>query len=237
MRLCALLSGGKDSNYALYKAIMEGHDIVCVIVVKPRKDDSWLFHSIYPEIAVLQAKSMGFQNNIYLLEVSGDKELEVAELGEQLSKLKRYIDFEGLVCGAISSRYQLTRFGAIAKRLGVELYAPLWGVDQGQYMKRLVTDGFVFIITKISTMGLPKSFLAKPLTINHIDKIIELSQRYGFNPAFEGGEAETLVIDAPHYAYRVCIEGETESLSEFEHIVKIRRYWLGLKSSNCLYIQ
>lgn len=237
MRLCALLSGGKDSNYALYKALIEGHDVECVIVVKPRKDDSWLFHSVYPEIAILQAKSIGIRNNIYLFNVSGDKDLEILEFEHQLSMLKRVIDFDGLICGAISSRYQLTRFENIARKFNLKLYTPLWGVDQSSYMRKLVTEGFIFIITKISTMGLPKSFLAKPITVEHVEEIIRLSHKYGFNPAFEGGEAETLVIDAPHYLSKICIEGDTRSVSEFEHIVRISRYWLGEKNTDCLFVK
>lgn len=236
MKLCALLSGGKDSNYALYKAINEGYEIVCIVVVKPRKEDSWLFHSIYPELALLQTEAMGMHNKVFIVEVSGEKEVEVEELKTWMIKLKERIDFDGLVCGTIASMYQLKRFEKIAKNLGVKLYAPIWNVDQEYYLRRLLLEGFVFIITKISTMGLPKKFLAKPITIELVEKIIELSRKYGFNPAFEGGEAETLVIDAPHYRYKLCIEGVTETISEFEHVLRIHRYWLSDKKSECLIV-
>lgn len=236
MRLCALLSGGKDSNYALYKAIKEGHEVACIIVVKPKKEDSWLFHSIYPELAVLQANAMGFYDRVHLVEVSGEKDVELKEFESHIIALREYINFDGILCGAISSRYQLSRFELIAKKIGVKLYAPLWGVDQEQYMRLLVKEGFIFIITKISTMGLSREFIARPLTIEHVENIIKLSQRYRFNPAFEGGEAETLVIDAPHFNYRLCLEGTVKSFSEFEHIFEIRRFWLGMKNLECLFV-
>lgn len=235
MRLCVLLSGGKDSNYTLYKAILENHEIVCIVIVKPRKEDSWLFHSIYPEIAILQAHAMGLQDKAYVIEVSGEKELELLEFERQLYELKNLREFDAIALGVILSRYQLTRFEKIAKSLNLMLYTPLWSIDQYYYMRKLVEEGFVFIITKISTMGLTRDFLFKPITLEHVEKIILLSRIYGFNPSFDGGEAETLVIDAPHYKYKICIEGDTESRSEFEHIVKIRRYWLSEKdSTNCI---
>lgn len=236
MKLCALLSGGKDSNYALYKALNEGHEVSCIVVVKPKREDSWLFHSVYPELALLQAEAMGIRDRAFVVEVSGEKEREVEELETWMTKLKSTTSFDGLVCGAISSTYQLKRFERIARKLDVKLYAPLWSIDQEQYLRRLVSEGFVFIITKISTMGLPKRFLAKPITVEHVESIIELSRRYKFNPAFEGGEAETLVIDAPHYKYKLCIEGVTVTISEFEHLLKIHRYWLGGKGLDCLLI-
>ncbi|MEM0501400.1 MAG: ATP-binding protein, partial [Ignisphaera sp.] len=74
------------------------------------------------------------------------------------------------------------------------------------------------------------------ITKSDVEAIVTLSRRYGFNAAFEGGEAETLVIDAPHYRSRICIDGEILTVSEFEHMVKIKRYWLGEKNSNCLTI-
>jgi len=236
LRLCALLSGGKDSNYALYKALKEGHEVVCITVVKPKKEDSWLFHSVYPELAILQANAMGFHDKVHLVEVSGEKDVELNEFESHIIALRKHINFDGILCGAISSRYQLSRFELIAKKIGVELYAPLWGVDQEQYMRLLVKEGFIFIITKISTMGLSREFIARPITLEHVENMIKLSQKYRFNPAFEGGEAETLVLDAPHFNYRLCLEGTVKSLSEFEHFFEIRRYWLGMKNSECLVV-
>uniref|UniRef100_A0A7C2VM79 Diphthine--ammonia ligase n=1 Tax=Ignisphaera aggregans TaxID=334771 RepID=A0A7C2VM79_9CREN len=237
MKFCALLSGGKDSNYALYRALKEGHTLACVVIVKPIRDDSWLFHAVYPEIALLQAEAMGLEKEkVFLFEVSGEKETEVSELENYMVKLRKEIDFDTILCGAISSRYQLTRFEKIAGRLGVKVYSPLWGIDQEKYMKQLVEEGFVFVITKIMSMGLPPDFLAKPIDLIHVEKIINLSRLYGFNPAFEGGEAETLVVEAPHYRYSICIEGVRESLTEFEHVFKISKYWLGEKGRTCVAI-
>ncbi|MEM4694599.1 MAG: diphthine--ammonia ligase [Ignisphaera sp.] len=236
MRICALLSGGKDSNYALYRALQEGLDIGCIIVVKSARNDSWLFHTVYPELAVLQAEAMGLRDRVYIVEVSGEKDKEFIEFKEALSKLKSTVDFDGLLCGAIASQYQLSRFKKVSEALGLELYAPLWGIDQVEYMRKLVEEGFVFIISKISTMGLPRAFLGVPVDKSIVEKIIVLAQKYGFNPSFEGGEAETLVVTAPHYVNDICIEGSRNSLSEFEHIIEIHRYWLGKKGSNCLSI-
>lgn len=232
-----MLSGGKDSNYTLYRAIREGYEISCIIVVKPRKDDSWLFHSVYPELALLQAYAMGFRNKTFMVEVSGEKDLELVEFEEFVKNLKKEVDFDGIAYGTILSKYQLKRFEYIAKKLGVSVYAPLWGLDQENYLRMLIREGFEFLITKISAMGLPREFMLKPLSSEHVEKIIELSRRYGFNPAFEGGEAETLVVNAPHYNYKLCLEGVVVSLSEFEHLLKVNKCWLGLKSSECISIK
>ncbi|HXX05245.1 MAG TPA: ATP-binding protein, partial [Candidatus Bathyarchaeia archaeon] len=50
MKLCALFSGGKDSTFAIYQARLDGHEIVCLVTVYPRSEDSHLLH--YPNIGI-----------------------------------------------------------------------------------------------------------------------------------------------------------------------------------------
>ncbi|RLG72167.1 MAG: ATP-binding protein, partial [Thermoprotei archaeon] len=50
MRFAALFSGGKDSTYALHLAMLKGLEIVCLITLKPLREDSWMFH--YPSVEI-----------------------------------------------------------------------------------------------------------------------------------------------------------------------------------------
>ncbi|MFN4046314.1 MAG: diphthine--ammonia ligase [Acidilobaceae archaeon] len=233
-RFCALLSGGKDSNYTLYSALREGWTLECIVVVHPRRLDSWMFHSIATRVALLQAEAMGYIGKTYSFEVSGVKEVEVEELEEALKTLKEKLDFDTIVAGAIASRYQRSRLEALASGLNVKLYSPSWGLDQESYMRRIVREGFKFIIVSITTMGLPSSLLGKPIGEAEVEEIIRLSRKHGFNPAFEGGEAETLVYDAPHYSRSVCIRGRRVKVREFEYIVEVEDAWLGVKGGECI---
>ena len=44
MRVACLFSGGKDSVFALYKAVQAGHKVSCLITIKPKRNDSYMFH-------------------------------------------------------------------------------------------------------------------------------------------------------------------------------------------------
>ena len=44
MKIGALISGGKDSIYAAYKESKK-HELVCLISLKSKRDDSYMFHS------------------------------------------------------------------------------------------------------------------------------------------------------------------------------------------------
>ncbi len=229
MRFCSLLSGGKDSNYALYRALREGYEPACILVARPRARDSWMFHVPNVELALLQAEAMGLRHIARLVEVSGVKEREVKELWEALERLHREVGFEMITVGALASRYQYRRIERIADSLGVEVYAPAWLMDQEEYLRLLVDEGIKFVITRISTMGLPHRLLGAPIGQREVEEIIQASKKHGFNPAFEGGEAETLVVDAPHYRARLRLRAASRVLSDFEAELVIEDAWLEWK--------
>ena len=72
-------------------------------------------------------------------------------------------------------------------------------------MNDLINSGFKFILTSVSSDGLDETWLGKIITISDVLRLSELSDKYGFNLTFEGGEAETFVVDCPLYSYPIKI--------------------------------
>ncbi len=230
-RLCGLVSGGKDSNYAFYTAIREGARPVCILAVEPERQDSWMFHVPHVRLVVYQARAMGLEDILIVRRVSGIKEREVEELARILEEVRGETGFEALSVGVLASRYQERRIRAIAERLGVEVWAPAWDADPEEYMRLLVREGFRFIITRISVMGLPPRLLGRVIGEEEVEEIIRLSRKYGFHAAFEGGEAETLVVDAPHYRSRLRVHGRPVRLGPYEWELAVDRVELEPKQS------
>lgn len=234
-RFCSLLSGGKDSNYALYTALKSGMKPSCILVVTPARNDSWMFHTPYTSLAELQVESMGLREYLVRLTVSGRKEEEVDELEDALVSLWEERGFDTIVVGALASRYQYTRIKRIADRIGAQIFAPAWQADPEEYMRRLVGEGLKFILIRISVMGLPQSLLGRPIGPGEVEEIIRLSRKYGFHPAFEGGEAETLVYDAPHYSRKLCIEAERIREAPYTYTLNIKNVRLaGKDEGECI---
>jgi len=226
-RACALFSGGKDSSFALWKAILEGFDVDCIMTVRPDRPDSWMFHHPIVEVVKLQLKAMGYSGRHYVVSVSGVKESEVDELEEALSRVRSETPFETLVVGGIASEYQRRRFARIASRLGVGLYSPQWGMNPEEYMRMLVRSGFKFILTEIKTMGLPPNIMGVVVDEGLLDEILHRSKKYGFNPAFEGGEAETLVVYQPLFrGKRLCLEGSVVREAPYTYRLAIREAYI-----------
>lgn len=206
MANACLFSGGKDSTLALHKARASGINIDLLLTMLPENKASYMFH--YPNLrfAEMQAEAMGISHRFFNTE--GKKEEELKDLEKALKE--NGVDL--LVTGATYSRYQFERIGAIAKRLGIENLAPLWHIDPLLELNELSRD-FNAIVTSVSAEGFDDSFLGARIDQLMISKLIVLNQKYSVNMLFEGGEAESFVLDAPLFKKRIEV---TRSRKEWE---------------------
>lgn len=216
LKAASLLSGGKDSNFALHWALSHGLEVCCTVTLKPPEDSELLqFPSV--ELAKLQAEAMGLPS-VYAEGEEG--------LLEELLRRAKEMGATHVVSGALLSDYQRQRMGLTARRLGLVPVNPLWRIDQEEYMRMLIRNGFKFILIRVAAYGLGPEFLGKTVDEEMMEEIIERAKRYGFNPAFEGGEAETLVLRAPAYKKELKVKGRVVSRGGGDWIYKIERAWL-----------
>jgi diphthine-ammonia ligase len=221
VKLAALYSGGKDSTFAISCAQEMGHRVACLITMHPIADDSALFH--YPNSWVTEYLADAMQIPLVGFQVSGSsKEDEVNALEEAIVQVKLLYGIEGIVHGGISSNYQKQAFEQVCVRQGIAAVAPLWGSDPERYITELVNRGFHIIIAGVSTMGLDKKWLGRELDEESIAKLASISKKCGFNLTFEGGEAETLVIDCPLYWKKLQINAATTCWDGQRGIFEIR---------------
>ena len=200
MRIAALLSGGKDSTYALYLLQQQGWEIASLLTVIPKAEDSYMFH--YPNIrwTSLQAEAMGIPINYR--ESEGLKEAELKDIEE----LMRGEDVDGFVCGTIASDYQWSRLNEICHRLGKPLHAPLWRKDQVILLEDMVHAGFKFMIAGVYAQGFDEGWLGKIITQQSIRELEKLRDKYRISVSGEGGEIETFVLDGPNFSKMIHVE-------------------------------
>jgi diphthine-ammonia ligase len=196
MRLLSLYSGGKDSTYALVKAQEMGHDICCLLTMQPDTDASLLFH--YPNSWVtsylgeaMRIPSLGFAAP------SGTREDESKSLEQAIIAIKSLHEIHGVVHGGIFSTFQSKIVQKICRKHNLTVVAPLWHTEQCEYMDLLLEKNFQIKIVSVSAMGLDERWLGISLDPQALNRLKRLSQKYSFSLCFEGGEAETLVVDCP----------------------------------------
>jgi predicted ATP pyrophosphatase (TIGR00289 family) len=199
MRVAVLATGGKDSALALYKAMNAGYEIKYLVSMIPLSEDSWMFH--YPNINLVDLFAEAVEFPFVKAETSGVKEKEV----EDLKRLIENLDIDGVVSGAIASTYQKTRIEEICKELKLECIAPLWHVDPLALLKEILDLKFETIITGVYAYGFNKKWLGRKIDHATIEDLKELNRQYGVSLVGEGGEYETLVLDAQFFKKRIKI--------------------------------
>lgn len=202
MDSAVLFSGGKDSTLALYKALENGDNVRYLLSMKSKNSSSYMFHVPNIDLTDLIAEAV----NIPLIkgETNGIKEEELMDLKREFEFLKLN-GIERIYTGALYSNYQKSRIEKIADELKMEVISPFWHVDEEEYMKMIVDLGFDVIICGVYAYGLDESFLGRHIDYNLIEDIKNISKKVPVNLAFEGGEAETFVLDGPIFNKRIKI--------------------------------
>ncbi|MEM3627302.1 MAG: TIGR00289 family protein [Candidatus Bathyarchaeia archaeon] len=199
MRVAVLATGGKDSTLALHNVLCRGYEVKYLVSMIPLREDSWMFH--YPNIRLVHLFAEAVEIPLVSAETSGVKEEEVEDLKRLIGKL----DVDALVSGAVASNYQKTRVEGICRQLGLKCLTPLWHKDPLEILNGILNLKFDVIITGVYAYGFSGEWLGRKIDKAAIEALTELNKRYGVSLVGEGGEYETLVLDAPFFKKRIKI--------------------------------
>jgi predicted ATP pyrophosphatase (TIGR00289 family) len=207
MKLAALISGGKDSMFSIHRALQAGHEVTHLVTIIPDNKDSYMFHSANIHLTELISGACGIP--LVSETSSGEKEKELSDLKRALS----HVDVEGVIAGAIESEYQASRVRNICDELGLELYAPLWH-NEPESLVREMAGCMDIRMVKVAAGGLDESWLGRRFDDKLVDDLLALHRKYRIHLAGEGGEYETLVLDAPFFRKRI-------------ELLEVERVWMG----------
>jgi diphthine-ammonia ligase len=196
MSWAALTSGGKDSILACQKAIDNGKDVGYLVTVRPENKDSYMFHSANLDAVMVIAQVAGMK--YAEIPTHGRKEAELADLEKGLSRLP----VEGIIVGAVASAYQNDRIRAIADLLSLKVFAPLWQMDPEKLLHE-VAERMDAMIVVTAADGLDTSFLGARIDDTLIKRLRKVAAKTRINLAGEGGEYESLTLNAPFYSRRI----------------------------------
>lgn len=208
MKFAALVSGGKDSIFAIQKALEAGHEVTDLISIIPARDNSYMYHSI--NLHMVELISEASEIPLIRQESSGIKELELDDLTLALKK----VNVDGVIVGAIESQYQASRVQKICDSLDLKVYSPLWHRDPEELLQEMAKVLDIRIV-RVAADGMDDSWLGRPINSTSIEQLKALNRRRMVHMAGEGGEYETVVLDAPFYKKRIeIVRSEIEWLGD-----------------------
>ncbi|MFW9929393.1 MAG: diphthine--ammonia ligase, partial [Candidatus Thorarchaeota archaeon] len=197
MDVAVLVSGGKDSIFTTWLALHQ-YNIKSLITILSIKD-STLYQ--YQERMFVEALADAISIPIKILEISSEKD-ELILLEDALKNL----NVNAFLVGGLLSEYQRFKFNSVGLHLGIPCFAPLWRKNQKELLEELVRHGFKIILSLVAGLGFMEDDLGKILTYDTIKRLENLNTKYGISIGGEGGEYETLVLNAPFYEKEIIIE-------------------------------
>jgi len=216
LRAAVLVTGGKDSALALHRVLEQGLEVECLVTMIPQRQDSWMFHCPNIHLTDLFAKAVGIP--LVKAKTPGIKEAEVEDLKRLLAKL----DVDAVVSGAIASEYQKNRIDQICQELGLKPIAPLWHENPLRLLKEIIALRIETMIVGVYAHGFNQSWLGRRIDEAAVSDLIKLNERFQVSLIGEGGEYETLVLDAPFFKKRI-------------QLVETDKVWEG--TSGCLLVK
>ncbi|HOI18869.1 MAG TPA: diphthine--ammonia ligase [Candidatus Woesearchaeota archaeon] len=201
--LGVLFSGGKDSVYALYLEKKKGNKIACLISIYSENKESYMFHT--PSIKRVESQANVLGIPLEITTTKGEKEEELKDLENAIANAKEKYALTGIVTGALASVYQASRIKKICDELGLKSINPLWQKDQFELLNELIKNNFEVILTGVFAYPLDKSWLLRKIDNKFIEDMRHLYDKYKVNPAGEGGEFESFVINCPLFKRKLLI--------------------------------
>jgi diphthine-ammonia ligase len=213
LNVVALISGGKDSIYSIYKCFQFGHSVQVLANLYPNnineQRDSFMYqtqgYELLPSIAQcigLPLEKRGIKGKSLHQELRYDspkEDDEVEDLYELLLDVKRKYPGINAVCsGAVLSTYQRNRVENVCQRLNLTSLAFLWNRDQKELLDEMIQNNFEAVLVKVCSMGLDAYHLGKTIA-DCRDYFLKLDKDFGFHVCGEGGEYESIVLDCPLY--------------------------------------
>jgi diphthine-ammonia ligase len=224
MKVVASWSGGKDSCFACYKAIQEGHDVsqLLIMMSDPGKSN---FHMIRSDM--LDAQSQAIE--IPIVKWTTTPDTYEQEFKKALLQMKAK-GVEGIVTGDVYdvALHEAGWLERISKEVELTPVKPLWHRDTQQILNDFINDGFKATVVRVKNDLLGMEWLGRQVNNEFFDDLLKLGT---VDPCGEGGEFHTLVTDGPLFKKRIKIlESEKTKLNSHGLLV-IKRFEVMPKGS------
>ncbi len=190
-------SGGKDSCFALMKAIEKGYQPSVLLNVMNEEGKISRSHGI-PE-NILKAQAAAAQLPVHLISSSWQDYEQ--QFSHALLSLKEQYQITTAVFGDIDLQAHRDWEENICRKAGLEALLPLWQQDRKALVFQMLESGIKTMIVSCNiTMG--SSFLGRIITKELITEL----EAIGIDACGENGEYHTLVYDCPLFKKPLQVE-------------------------------
>jgi diphthine-ammonia ligase len=214
MKVVASWSGGKDSCFACYKAIQEGHEVSNLLIMMSDPSVS-NFHMIRSEMLDAQSEAIG----IPILKWTTMPDTYEEDFKKALLKMKAE-GVEGIVTGDVFdvALHEAGWLDRICKEVGLTPVRPLWHRDTKQILNEFINEGFKATLVRVKLDLLGIDWLGREINRKFFDDLLKLGT---VDPCGEHGEFHTFVTDGPLFKKQriEILESEKTKLNSHGRLV------------------
>lgn len=208
-------SGGKDSCFALMKAIESGYVPKVLLNVLNEEGKISRSHGIPASILQQQAKQANFPVHL----ISSSWQEYEQHFTNALTSLKQQYDLTHAVFGDIDLQPHRDWEEKVCTDAGLTAVLPLWQQDRKQLVMQMLETGIETIIISCNeVMG--ERFIGKQIS----SALVEELEALDVDACGENGEYHTLVTNCPLFANKL----EVQLINKVKH----EKYWFGQLAMN-----
>jgi uncharacterized protein (TIGR00290 family) len=221
MKVVASWSGGKESCFACYKAMLDGFEVSRLLnFVSTEK--RCMSHGLDPKLMVAQSQAIGIP--IIQREVTWGTYEEGFKAA--VMELKQ-MGIEGAVFGDIDVQEHKDWVNRVCSGVGIIPMEPLWGLDPEQILTDFINAGFEAIVINVKADLFDEEWLGRKVDRSFLEDLRKLHSRHNVHVCGELGEYHTFVIDGPLFKWRIKTLDSKKVLKD-----GYWKYWL-LDISRC----
>jgi len=196
MKLGCSWSGGKDSCYALMKALRDEHELVALVNMMNENGKISRSHGL--PLPVLQQQAASMQVPLHAQPTSWNQYQQ--HFVDTLQKVRQHHSVEAMVFGDIDLQEHRDWEEMVCQKAGLNALLPLWKQDRRKLVMNMLDAGIESMIVSCnSAMG--EKFLGRMITP---DLVAEL-ETIGVDVCGENGEFHTVVINCPLFNKEIVL--------------------------------
>ncbi len=199
MKVIASWSGGKDSCFACYKALAEGHEVSYLVNFISQESKRVSFHGTRARLISQQAQAIGIPLKQYT--VPQDTLYEQV-FKKAVSTLKRN-GIEGMVFGDIYLQEHRDWLERVCGELDITPLLPLWGIAPERILSDFIEADFEAVIISAKADFFDEKWLGRRIDHSFLLDLKKLEKKV--DVCGENGEYHTIVTNGPLFQKRLRV--------------------------------
>lgn len=214
-------SGGKDSCFALYRAVLSGLQTCFLLNFINRDVQRSMSHGVDPKLIAAQAEAL----EIPIVQRETTWDTYEQEFKRAVAELKQK-GVKAVVFGDIDLEEHKDWTTRVCEELGVRPILPLWGEAPQKLLNEFIEAGFEAIVVCAKAEFFGEEWLGQKVGAEFMKELHRLNKESNVHPCGEQGEYHTFVTDGPIFKQRIKIIDSEKVLREGYRFLDISSFAL-----------